>query len=781
MVAFVLGVTLLAQQLQASARVNPDHVLLGDTIVLSLTVQSRGDEPLEITNPTLSDLEVQGSREQSQVTMVGGRAARITRRDLTLRTIRTGTITIPPFRVRQADETVATVPVTVTVTAAGAGSEGVLGTHVRELIARTAAPRLGPDEVGATVLVSEDSVLLGDQLDLVVVAWFPRAIRSRLRNPPTLRPPQLQGAWSYERPSPSGIAMSRRVGGVWYDLFVHHQAVFPLTVGIVNVGTATVSYSLPLTYSFLSRELRHEVETPPLALFVRAPPESPVPGFQGAAGTGLSLRVSVAVTEVPLGGAVPVIVTVSGGGNVALWPEPSFSWPPALRVYPGDVEIAVSAAQGRLRGTKTFHYLAVADSVGSFRIPPATYVYFDTERRRYSALSGSAIPIVVRGGAPGMGLLRTAPPPLMSAGGRFDIGPQLRAIPWWAWLLAVLVPPALAAVARVAPRIRLRLRTRGAARRQPVGDALTRLEREFVGLLSRLVADASVRDGEELADALRAAGIEGPVAAHAARVRERLRLALYGPSGTTDPSELAAEVQEVLRAMLGTAPHMRRSGVMVANVVVLFLVGPAVARAQSPEQLYQAGAVRAAADSFVRRAEQNPNLAAHWYNLGSALYQLGDRVGAEAAWVRAARLRPRHELVAQALELIPADDRTSEQLTWVAPVVPGEALLICVLLWGGGWLVVGIGGRWRHALALLALAVGVGGYGVYVSIQYARPVAIVRRDGAPLREAPFGSAPASRSLNDGSAVLVERRQGPWLLVRRGPQRGWLLEQELVRL
>ena len=65
---------------------------------------------------------------------------------------------------------------------------------------------------------------------------------------------------------------------------------------------------------------------------------------------------------------------------------------------------------------------------------------------------------------------------------------------------------------------------------------------------------------------------------------------------------------------------------------------PGSARAQSAEDLYDAGAFRVAADSFSARAAAGPDVPAHWYNLGNALYRLGDDAGARAAWVRAARL-----------------------------------------------------------------------------------------------------------------------------------------------
>src|SRR2546426_8916806 len=75
--------------------------------------------------------------------------------------------------------------------------------------------------------------------------------------------------------------------------------------------------------------------------------------------------------------------------------------------------------------------------------------------------------------------------------------------------------------------------------------------------LASHVPDARARDGDGLARALRAAGVESAVADHVMRLRDRLRAARYGPCGLGDAAELAAELPQVLR-VLGAEPAGRR-------------------------------------------------------------------------------------------------------------------------------------------------------------------------------------------------------------------------------
>ena len=122
MVATVLALALATQAPQLQVRVDPTDVLLGDTVVFTITVSARGDVPVEIVNPSLSGLQLQSMREQASVSVDGGVPMRLMSRHLVLRTIRVGEARIGAVEVRQDAETLRSDPRTVTVRVAGAGS-----------------------------------------------------------------------------------------------------------------------------------------------------------------------------------------------------------------------------------------------------------------------------------------------------------------------------------------------------------------------------------------------------------------------------------------------------------------------------------------------------------------------------------------------------------------------------------------------------------------------------------------------------------------------------------
>jgi hypothetical protein len=222
---------------------------------------------------------------------------------------------------------------------------------------------------------------------------------------------------------------------------------------------------------------------------------------------------------------------------------------------------------------------------------------------------------------------------------------------------------------------------------------------------------------------------------------------------------------------------------------LLLALGVAGARAETPAQspsaeaLYQAGALRAAADSFSARAAREPGDAAHWYNLGATLYRAGADGKAAAAWTLALRLAPRDAVIRRSRQLLPPTDPVTEQLLRVGWATPGEWAVIA----GGAWLLLWIAALSRQRQRILiigfaAIALGTSLCGAMELRRRARPVAVVITESAPVRSAPYGNASAAATIPGGGAVVVGRAYGPWREVTRGDGvRGWVLGSEIAPL
>jgi len=775
-----LLLALQTQRPEVTASVDRARVAMGEELTLTVRARSRSSVAVQFQLPTLDGFAVLASHDVTDVAVSGAAGPlRTTTRELRLRADRAGTLVIGRISARQGSVEVSTDPIAVTVDSGAPGVFAGLSPIARALLDAAPPPR-DPDRVSLSIVVPSDTVTVGEQVDVVAAAWFPRELRARLTAPPvlTLRAPDR--VWAYPLVTPDGVALSRSVRGRWMDLYVAHQIVFPLSAGEVSVPPATLAYAVRTAFSLFSGEARYSLTSDAVRIAVLPLPADGQQGDdQGVVGEDLALAVAVEPLPLRVGEPAEMRATVHGTGNVALWPDPVVHFPLDLRAYAEAPIAAPESRDGRVAGGKTFRWLIVPDSAGTATLPEVRYSYYDLTRSAYALVRVPPRPLIV---AQGDEPRAARPLPPLEGGAAHSLSDAVvRELGPGEWLAILMLPP----LAAWAARRRRRPPPETPAARRPHLSRLGRLERDFHGVLASHVPDAVARDGDGLAQALRAAGIESAVADHVMRLRDRLRASRYGPRGVGDGAELEAELHQVL-GVLGaerSTTRRRRSGALLVLLVCGFT---AAARAQAPnaERLYEAGALRAAADSFARRAAQDSLTAAHWYNLGAALYRAGADGKAVAAWTLAARLAPRDRVIRRARALLPPPDASTELLLAVGPASPGEWALLAGLAWILCWGVAVSGRRPLVALGFAAVALVGAAAGVVEWQRRARPVAVILAAATPVRAAPYSSANAGTTLDPGAAaeIVGSFAAGRWLeLARPDGIRGWVLAREVARL
>jgi cytochrome c-type biogenesis protein CcmH/NrfG len=750
--------------------VDQDRIGVGEELVFTVRAVSHSSEPMDLSVAPVNGFEIVSRSERTEVSLSGG-PTRTTVLEMRLRALRPGRWQIGPTRAIQGREIAEAAALVVDVDPTPATAATALNPRLRKLLEQAPPPPRG--KAAVALVVSAESVTVGEQVDVVTAAWFPRDLRLQLRRPPTLQPPVINGVWSYPQAAPAGIAATRDMAGSAYDLFVAHQVVFPLVPGTITIPRAMLKYSTPLALQFFNQEERFALTSSPESLVVRPLPSQGKPAdFTGAVGSGLRLERRITPSTAHAGEGVAVELSLRGEGNSALWPPPEISWPPSLRAYADRVDEQVSTVDGRLGGLKTFRYLVVPDSAGALTVPAVSYAYYDLGARAYRAagVGPASLPV-----APGQEVATSAalPPGLLAESSPALAWRMTRALPNWAWILVLLLPP-------VAVLARSPLRHRRREPSPPVETGLRAAEETLDAMVRSLVPDPDHRSRAGLAAAVRAAGADAETASRLAAVRERLLARRYGPSGLAmDDASLTAEVQELVARLGGSLRGWKGNGVALGTIVVLLTTG-AHAQSPPPERLYESGALRAAAEGFTSRAEAEPAVAAHWYNLGAAYYRLGAKGRAAAAWTRARRLEPREPTISRALRLTPPPDAASARWLWSAPVTADELLLLGALGWIGGWIGWAFRPRLRDRLTAVLVFAGVSiATGLSLRAWYQRPTAVVL-DQTTLRLSPHGRAPSVGPLEAGGAVRLIRQDRGWFLVRAaGSREGWVTSDAIA--
>jgi hypothetical protein len=751
--------------------VDQDRVAVGQELIYSVRAVSHSPDPMDLSIAPFNGFEIISRSERTEVSFSGG-PTRTTILEIRLRALRPGRLQIGPARAAQGRQVTEASALAVDVDPNAAAVAPAMNPRLRGLLERAPPPPRG--KAAVALLVSADTVNVGEQVDVVTAAWFPRDLRLQLRRPPTLQPPVIDGVWSYPQATPAGIAVIRIIAGSAYDLFVSHQVVFPLVPGAVTIPGATLKYSTPLALQFFSQEERFALTSLPDTLVVRALPSVGRPAdFSGAVGSGLKLERRINPPTARAGEGVAVELALSGEGNTALWPPPEIRWPRSARAYVDRVDEQVSTVDGRLGGTKTFRYLVVPDSAGPLTLPAVNYAYYDLKDRAYRAASvpASALPVATGGESTASIAL---PPGLLPASSPALAWRIAQGIPDWAWLAIFIIPPMA-----VSARGRRFYHKRRRVPRAPSG--LRAAEEKLDAVVRGLVPDPDHRSRVGLAAAVRAAGADVETASRVAAVRERLLARRYGPPGpAAEDTDLITEVEELVHRLGDSLRGWRGRGA-TAVLIVGLCAGRLSAQSPPPEGLYDAGALRAAAEGFARRAEQDPAVAAHWYDLGATYYRLGAKGRAAAAWIRARRLEPREPTILRALRLTPPPDATSARWTWSPPVTSEELLLLGALGWIIGWIGWVFRPRLRDrwtVLLVFAAASAAGGFALRA--WYRRPIAIVL-DQTMLRLSPHGRAPTIGPLEAGGAVQILRQDRGWVLVKAGSREGWVASEAVAAI
>src|SRR3989441_2499553 len=430
-----------------TARVDRARLGLGEELQLTIRARARGGEAVTLDLPRLNGFLVIGTHELTEVSVGGtGGPVRTLVRELELRAVRAGTLVIGPVRARAGGAQVATTAIAVVVDSTAAAPAAALTPIARALIEGAPVPQRN-DRVALTIIVPDDTVLAGQQLDVVAAAWFPRELRDRMHRPPLVTLQTPQRVWAYPAVVPFDVTASRQVRGAMMDLFVAHQVVFPLAAGHVVIPPASVEYAVPATFSFFSREDRYTLQSDTVALTVLPlPAAGRSAGDRDVVARGLTLHLSAAPADARVGEPLEITAAVAGVGNVALWPEPAVVWPRGVRAYPAEPDLALAPAGGRVAGRKTFHYLVVPDSAGTFSLPEIRYPYYDFGTGSYAVARTAPLPLVV---APGVEpRAARSLPPLERVGEESAADALARAVPPWGWALVLLVPPVIAGLAR---------------------------------------------------------------------------------------------------------------------------------------------------------------------------------------------------------------------------------------------------------------------------------------------------------------------------------------------
>ncbi len=604
--------------------------------------------------------------------------------------------------------------------------------------------RLDPSQpVGFHVLMTPDTVFVGEQATYELGVFISESAQQRMRRNPEVVPAELRGVLAYDLGGPQSLpAISQN--GVRSFPHVLQRALFPLAPGRLEIPASQLTYTLPRSASFFSREESATLRASDVALFVKPLPNAGKPaGFSGAVGV-LSLRASLSAPEARVGEPAVLTMRVSGRGNVKLWPRPEVVAPNASLVAAGE-RVSVDTSGQFVRGSKEFDWLLTPEREGELAIPPVSYPFFDPYEAAYRTASSDSIRVVIATGefvaAPNGTVERDAL--VLRRSDRGPLGAPLSRHPLL-WALVALAP--LPAVLRGRRRRADRAIDAGPhavvepvrpdARSRSIDDpvrharhlASEERKRLLAGLAERLATTTPMLvERSALERRLRRRGVTRETTSRVMRLLAELDAAAWSPDaelGAEHADRLTRRLDELLGAVRveaigggsadgasaasdGAGRGRPRGGRSLGAVLLavgaaaafasLARVGPLHASARQPADFgaavaaFDAGEYAKASAAFLALAEAQPRHADAWANAGTAAWAAHDTVAAVRGWQRAIRLEPAARDARAHLALLPTG---SWQGVASVPAVRRDlGTLVALVAWCLGWVLLALARR----------------------------------------------------------------------------------------
>lgn len=637
------------------------------------------------------------------------------------------------------------------------------------------AQQTNTDGVTLRASVSADTVYVGQQVTYTLAVRIPTAVRQRLRRNPEFVPPEPRAMLAYDLPL-------SRVGepGDAVEVHTFRRALFALTPGRYSIGQARLSYALPQSNSFFSREDDRTMRAEGVAFVAIEPPLRGRPSdWAGAVGRwSAALRAEPTVTRV--GDPFVLVLRLEGTGNATLLPRPALRIPWA-DVVPQDERVTLDSAPALFGGAKEFTWLVTPREAGAQLVPAVGYATFDPLSRSYQRVSTQAVRVEVRAGA-----LAELPPravsdvqraPLVLRRAPAGAAPlRLPAYVWWTWLALLAPLPWL--WWRVGARLR---RVRRAADAAAPSSPRALLEQR---LKTRTGVDlAAFPTPGALAEALRLEGVTPETAQAVEALRDACDRAGYAAGATTTARESAAGpgLMASATALLAKVDTEARRRALVLLLMLSVagcaepVIGADVAQAFGEGRTaYAGGDFARAQDAFARAAALAPRDPAVWANYGTAAWHARDTASAVVGWQRALRLEPTADDLRDRLARVSAPQH---RIATVWPVTPLPLFATGLALWLAGWFWAAARARagQRSRWPLLLILPGAFGFAsaAYVQHTLAASDAVVLADRTPLRALPALGADAGAVPMTGEVARVVERRGVWLrLELDGGRSGW---------
>lgn len=204
--------------------------------------------------------------------------------------------------------------------------------------------------------------------------------------------PQQTNLWTNRLDDPNAAAhqTTEVVDGKKYDVYEFYRiSATPQKSGDISISPLSIK-ALYIPRSFWASTMEKSIQSNSVVLHVKPLPQAGRPAdFNGLVGN-FSLSSALTPQSLRANEAAELTLTVTGKGNLQLLEAPLVEFPSGLDVTAPTIE--------ERGGSKTFNYIIIPRTAGSYTIPSVSFSYFDPQQQKYKTLQTEAYTLSVEKG-----------------------------------------------------------------------------------------------------------------------------------------------------------------------------------------------------------------------------------------------------------------------------------------------------------------------------------------------------------------------------------------------
>lgn len=147
-----------------------------------------------------------------------------------------------------------------------------------------------------------------------------------------------------------------------------------------------------------AQAVEKHLRTNALTINVKPLPAAP-DNYTGGVGN-FNIKAETDLTEVRANEAITYSITISGQGNLMLITPPEIAFPKTFEVYDPEISDNIKYTDNGVSGSRTFEWILIPRTEGSYTIPEVKLTYFDPSSKQYINKTAPSISLKINKGDP---------------------------------------------------------------------------------------------------------------------------------------------------------------------------------------------------------------------------------------------------------------------------------------------------------------------------------------------------------------------------------------------